>query len=109
MRNRVILESPYAGNVELHLAYLKLCIRDSILHYNEAPIASHALYIGALNDDNPEERKIGIERFWLWHDVADAMVVYQDFGISKGMNYSIAHAREIGLRIHYRNIGTRIK
>lgn len=39
----VILESPYAGNIEKNVAYARACVRDS-LSRGEAPIASHLLY-----------------------------------------------------------------
>ena len=41
---RVILESPYAGNVEENVAYARAAVRDSLLR-GEAPIASHLLYL----------------------------------------------------------------
>jgi len=40
---RVIIESPYAGDIEVNLKYAKLCILDS-LKRGEAPLASHLLY-----------------------------------------------------------------
>ena len=36
----VILESPYAGDVEANVEYARACVRDS-LSRGEAPIASH--------------------------------------------------------------------
>jgi hypothetical protein len=39
----VIIESPYAGEVEANVAYARACMRDSLGH-GEAPIASHLLY-----------------------------------------------------------------
>ena len=58
---RVILESPYAGDIEKNIEYARKCVRDSLLR-GEAPIASHLLYTqeGILYDDIPEERKHGI-------------------------------------------------
>lgn len=49
---RVILESPYAGDVERNLTYARECVRDS-LSRGEAPIASHLLYTqeGILKDE----------------------------------------------------------
>lgn len=48
---RVIIESPYAGNVEANATYLRRCLRDSLLR-GEAPFASHAIYTlpGVLDD-----------------------------------------------------------
>ena len=48
---RVILESPYAGDIERNVAYARAAMRDSLLR-GEAPIASHLLYTqpGVLDD-----------------------------------------------------------
>ena len=37
----VVVESPYAGDVEANLAYLRRAMRDCLLR-GEAPFASHA-------------------------------------------------------------------
>jgi hypothetical protein len=72
---RVILESPYAGNVEENVAYARAAVRDSLLR-GESPIASHLLRI--LKDSVPDERQLGIEAGLAWRFVAEASVVYQD-------------------------------
>jgi len=82
----VILESPYAGEVEANLAYARAALRDS-LSRGEAPIASHLLYTqpGVLDDLVPEERTLGIAAGLAWRDKADAAVFYVDRGWSRGM------------------------
>lgn len=104
---RVIIESPYAGNVEINLRYLRACMHDSLVNYNEAPFASHGLYTqpGVLRDDDVHERAHGIGAGFAWRELADYTVVYQDFGITKGMQYGIDHAKEHGKVIVYRNLG----
>jgi hypothetical protein len=101
----VILESPYAGDIEANIAYARECVRDS-LSRGEAPIASHLLYTqpGILNDDIPNERQWGIDAGLAWKRVAEASVVYTDLGVSRGMAYGIAAAREAGLPVEYRSI-----
>lgn len=83
---RVILESPYAGDVDANVAYARRCILDC-LSRGESPIASHLLYTqpGVLDDKAEDERALGIEAGLAWLPVADAMVVYMDRGISPGM------------------------
>lgn len=100
---RVILESPYAGNVELNERYARACLRDS-LRRGEAPIASHLLYTqpGVLDDQDPNERLLGIEAGLAWGKVADATVVYVDLGVSRGMEYGIEHARRCGRPVERR-------
>lgn len=102
---RVILESPYAGDVERNEKYARMCLRDSLLR-GEAPIASHLLYTqpGVLDDKNPEERALGINAGLLWGTLATMTVVYEDYGISKGMEYGIAKAKAEKRPIVYRKI-----
>lgn len=99
----VILESPYAGNVERNIAYAKKCMRDSLFR-GESPMLSHLLYTLCLDDNIPEERSLGIEAGLAFGEVADMTVVYTDYGISQGMAYGINRAMQEGRRIEYRNI-----
>ncbi len=102
----VILESPFAGGVEVNIAYARRCLGDC-LRRGEAPIASHLLFTqpGVLDDDIPEERRRGIDAGLAWLSVADAMVVYVDLGISPGMRAAIAAAGDAGIVVERREIG----
>lgn len=101
----VILESPYAGDVEANVAYARACLRDSLLR-GEAPIASHLLYTqpGVLNDLIPQERQQGIDAALAWRSVAHATVVYIDRGITKGMQYGIDAANADGIPVEMRRL-----
>ena len=99
----VILESPYAGDVEKNTEYARLCLKDS-LSRGEAPMASHLLYTQVLDDLVPEEREWGIEAGLAFARVAEKTVVYVDRGISNGMQYGIDNAREAGRPIERRSI-----
>lgn len=103
----VILESPFAGDVEGNVAYARACLRDS-LQRGEAPIASHLLYTqpGVLIDDVPEERAQGIAAGLAWRRVAHASVVYVDLGISEGMRHGIKVAQAAGVQVEYRRLFT---
>jgi hypothetical protein len=105
MMRLVILESPYAGDIEKNVEYARACVRDS-LSRGEAPIASHLLYTqpGILRDENPHERQWGIDAGLAWKAVAQGSVVYCDLGISKGMEYGMAAAKEAGLPVDIRYI-----
>jgi hypothetical protein len=81
---RVIIESPYSGEVERNKAYLKVCMLDSITR-GEAPYASHKLYTDVLDDNDKDERRLGIELGFAWLKVADLVAFYIDFGMSPGM------------------------
>ena len=101
----VIIESPYAGDIQKNIEYARAAVRDS-LSRGESPIASHLLYTqeGILRDEVEEERQWGIDAGLAWRRVADASVVYADLGVSKGMEYGVAAAREAGIPVEYRKI-----
>ncbi len=101
----VILESPFAGNVEMNVHYARLCMRDCLLR-GEAPYASHLLYTQpeVLDDDHPDERALGIDAGLLWGEKADKTVVYTDLGISKGMKYGIERAEKAGRPVEMRTL-----
>ena len=103
---RVVLESPYAGDVAANVEYARRCLRDSLAR-GEAPIASHLLYTqdGVLRDEAPEERQWGIDAGLSWLPVAEATVVYTDRGISNGMKLGIKRAEDMGVVVEYRSIG----
>ena len=103
---RVIIESPYAGDVDRNLRYLRECMHDCLVNYNEAPFASHALYTqpGVLDDMVLAERDLGINAGFIWGEVAEKTVVYLDHGISMGMERGIAHARAHGREVEYRKL-----
>lgn len=102
-RPLVIIESPYAGDVEANVEYARMCVKDSLMR-GEAPIASHLLYTqpGILDDTIPEERQLGIDAGLEWRRVSDKTVVYMDKGLSKGMEYGIEKAKADGKEIIYR-------
>ena len=85
---KVVIESPYSGDVENNLRYLFDCMLDC-LSKGESPYASHALFTQFLDDDFEHERELGINAGLAWADCADYIVVYTDRGISEGMQYAI--------------------
>lgn len=101
----VIIESPYAGNVELNLAYAHAALRDSLLR-GEAPFASHALYTqpGVLDDNIPSEREHGILAGFAFRHIAARTVVYADLGLSLGMQRGIMHADSIQHPVEVRRL-----
>lgn len=102
---RVIIESPYAGDVEANVGYARLCLFDC-LRRGEAPIASHLLFPQVLDDMIPEERALGIAAgtAWMLKGVCDAVVIYTDRGISNGMREAINLANTLGLTVDYRTL-----
>jgi len=101
----VLIESPYAGDVDLNIKFARACMRDSLFR-GEAPFAMHLLYTqeGILNDDIPAERNWGIEAGMAWGRFAEITAVYTNLGITPGMEYGITRAKQEGRKIEYREL-----
>lgn len=100
---RVILESPYAGDIDKNVAYARMALKDSLMR-GEAPMASHLLYTQVLNDTKSVERAVGIAAGLEWLREAEAMVVYIDHGISPGMMEAIAMAKWLKIPVENRKL-----
>lgn len=102
----VILESPYAGEVERNFNYAKLCLRDCLLRHGEYPFASHLLYTldGVLDDRYSLSRFIGINAGLAWKKVADKTVFYVDLGWSAGMDQALKFCEAEGLKFESRKL-----
>lgn len=112
------LSAPTPEERAANVRYAVECMRDS-LQRGEAPFASHLMYsrnvaeavfeatlpggyhstslvsavvapYGALDDSNPDERKLGMEAGFAWLAAAEKQVVYVDRGVSAGMRAGIA-------------------
>jgi hypothetical protein len=101
----VVIESPYAGNIEKNLTYLRACMKDCLLR-GEAPYASHGLYTqeGVLDDTIPEERRMGMEAGFAMNLKMDATVVYNDLGISDGMKEGMLRASQENRPVEIRSL-----
>jgi hypothetical protein len=105
----VVIESPFAGDVEKNLRYLRAAMRACLLR-GEAPFASHAIYTqpGVLDDTIPEERDLGIKAgFAVVEALAAAgapRIVFTDEGYSRGMHYGLDHARKIEQEMEFRRL-----
>lgn len=103
---RVIIESPYAGNIKLNEMYGEFCLRDAIVNHNESPYASHLLYTrpNVLRDNIKEERDLGISAGFCWREIADATVFYMDLGMTPGMIKGIDNCKEKNIQYGFRCI-----
>jgi hypothetical protein len=95
---RVIVESPYSAITSEektgNLDFAADCCRDCVSR-GENPFASHLFYTQFLDDNDPVERKLGLEMaFELW-DFYDAIIFYMDRGFSEGMQLALIHAFQI--------------
>lgn len=101
----VILETPYAGDVERNLRYARACLADCLLRC-EAPLMSHLLYTqpGVLDDADPVQRKLGIAAGHAWVPHARAVVLYTDLGVSRGMYEGVDAADACGVNVEVRTL-----
>ena len=86
-----------------NLVYLQAAIRDCI-DRGESPYASHRMLTEALDDGDPVQRKLGIEAGFVWAEVADYVVVYDDLGLSPGMMLGIKAHADAGRTVVYRKL-----
>ena len=100
---KVVIESPFTGDLVRNVKYARLCLADS-LRRGEAPFLSHLLYPLVLDDNDPKQRKQGIKAGLEWGRKADLRAVYIDYGISEGMEMGIKDAQKHKQRIEYRRI-----
>ena len=104
--NIVIIESPFAGDVEGNIKYARACMRDSLLR-GEAPYASHLLYTqeGVLDDLIPSEREMGIYAgFEFKHNPDVLTVFYTDNGWSGGMKLALDYCIKHGMKYEERTL-----
>ena len=94
---RVILESPYSGEMKFNEIYGELCMHDCLVNHDETPYASHLLYTRkyVLDDTKPDERKLGIEAGFEWREATNMTVFYIDVGFTTGMDLGLEHCKEI--------------
>lgn len=99
----VVIESPFAGDRETNARYLHAIMRDSFKR-GEFPWASHAIYPQFLDDDKPEERRLGIEAGLAWGARASKTILCTDLNISRGMQMGIDAAKAAGREIVERSL-----
>ena len=100
---KVIIESPYRDNIKRNTEYAKKCLRDS-LDRKESPLCFHLLYTQVLNEENDLERDFGIQTSFEWHKFSDKLVVYEDYGITYGMEMAINLAKVHKIPVEFRKI-----
>lgn len=81
---RVMIESPFAGDVEGNTDYARRAMRDSLAR-GEAPFAPHLTYTQVLDDTIEHERRLGIEAGYAWAKTCDLVAFYIDRGFSAGV------------------------
>jgi len=98
----VMVESPYSGDVENNLHYLRRAMRDCIFR-GEIPFATHAFGPQFLDDTIPGERELGIV-LGQYLIEPDFIAFYLDRGWSHGMREAECYYKELSFPTEYRKI-----
>lgn len=96
---RVILESPYSGDIDRNTRYARICCKDSFLR-GENPFASHLFYTQFLDEET--QREEGVDLGYECWDSASKIVFYVDLGLSNGMREALLAAIEERKPIEFR-------
>ena len=104
---RVQILSPFRGNFAAerarNVAYAQAALLDC-LERDEAPFAPHLLYPAVLDESDPEQRMQGISAGLEWLAVAEAVVIYEDLGVSEGMTAEQRAATVAGVPVERRRL-----
>lgn len=104
MKQKVVyVASRVRGSLQQNLAnakkYCRYCVLQGVI-----PIVPHLMYVGALNDEDPTERKLGMDLgiTILQAGFIDELWAFTDSeGLSEGMKKEIEIAEEMNIPVHY--------
>ena len=97
-RRKVYVASRYAGDVERNtMAAVTYCRR--VISEGYMPVASHLLYPQILNDDDPEERNLGLLFGLALLRMCDEVWVFGE--VSSGMAQEIEEAKRLKKPLRY--------
>ncbi len=114
MVDLIIVESPYAGDIEANIAYAKRACLDCIEN-GETPFASHLFFPQFLNEQEEVEREFGIERGYeigtafYWTSICRVefnfrVAFYIDNGWSPGMELALEWWTRLGAECQIRRL-----
>ncbi len=102
-RRKIYVASRYAGDVDANVAAaISYCRR--VIDEGHMPVASHLLYPQILNDNNPEERELGLlfglallrncDELWVFGEVSPG--VAREIEEAKRLKKQIRYFEEVG-------------
>ena len=97
-RRKIYVASKYAGDVEKNTAFAVNCCRR-VIDEGCMPIDSHLLYPQMLDDNNPDEREMGLMFGLALLAVCDEVWVFGE--VSAGVAREVAEAKKLKKRIRY--------
>lgn len=83
-----MVESPLSGDFDRNRRYAVAIMRDCLLNHGEAPYASHLLYTQMLDDENVDERRLGMEAGIDRARARGAEIVYRSLPDWEDMEFS---------------------
>lgn len=89
---RVLIISPFAGNIERNKKYLERCIQF-VIDSGNAPFAPHYIYPNFLDDTDSFERQKGMAFGRAWAFTAEHAIAFIDYGTSNGMAEDVGFLR----------------
>lgn len=97
-RRKIYVASKYSGDVDANVAAaISYCRR--VIDEGYMPIASHLLYPQILNDNNPEERELGLMFGLALLRLCDEVWVFGS--VSQGVAREIEEAKRLKKRLRY--------
>lgn len=97
-RRKIYVASRYAGDVDANVAAAVTYCRH-VVDEGYMPVASHLLYPQILNDNNPEERELGLLFGLSLLAVCDEVWVFGT--VSSGVAQEIEEAKRLKKQIRY--------
>ncbi len=91
----VCIEAPLSGDLEQSIAYARAAMHYC-LYLNVAPFVSHLLYTQVLDDEDPDQRELGIDAGIALGDACENRWFFVDFGLSIGMRIALRRAHDRG-------------
>lgn len=99
----VIVESPFAGDMERNRKYaIRACI--DCLARKEVPYASHLFFPQFLDELAPEDRELGLTAGYAFWKLATKIVFYCDLGWSRGMQRAYDRSEEMKISREKRHL-----
>ena len=97
---KIFVSSPLAGDYENNIKNAQKYCREVLLQ-GYMPLAPHVYYTNFLEENNEVERQLGMDMGLRWLAECDEIWVFNQNGISKGMQVEIDMATKLNIPIKY--------
>lgn len=98
----VYLAGPYSGDIDQNIRRIIIAARHAILQEHVLPIVPHLLFPTILDDENPEERALGLELDMGLIALCEELWYYGD-KITAGMQQELDFAKKHGIKIIHKD------